>query len=75
MRYILFQRDDCGVCDDALHILATARAPAFESRWIDGDPRLEERYGVRVPVLRDNDADRELEWPFDAQSARAFVAD
>jgi hypothetical protein len=64
---ILFQRDDCHLCDLALAELAAARVPAFDSVFIDGDQGLEGRYGVRVPVLRDARDGRELEWPFDAR--------
>lgn len=69
----LFQRDDCPLCDQALAVLAQARVPEFETVWIDDDEMLEARYGVRVPVLRDDASGRELGWPFDAAMARAFV--
>lgn len=70
---VLYQRDDCPLCDAALAVLAEARAPEFETVWIDDDEVLEERYGIRVPVLRDEAGDRELDWPFDAAAVRAFV--
>lgn len=70
----LFQRDDCPLCDQALAVLAQARVPEFETVWIDDDEALEARYGIRVPVLRDEVSGRELGWPFDAEMARAFVA-
>ena len=70
----LFQRDDCHLCDLALEVLAQARAPEFESVFIDDDAALENRYGVRVPVLRDETRGVELDWPFDAASLRAFLA-
>ena len=73
-RLLLFQRDDCPLCDQALAVLAAARAPAFDSVWIDGDEALEARFGTRVPVLRDEDRDAELGWPFDAEAVRAFLA-
>jgi len=73
MRLRLFQRDDCPLCDQALAILAAASTPDFEPVWIDDDPLLEARYGERVPVLRDEIADAELDWPFDADAVRAFV--
>lgn len=73
MRLILFQRDDCPLCDQALAVLAAARAPEFETRWIDDDAELEARYGTRVPVLRDDGDGNELGWPFDAEAVRAFV--
>lgn len=75
MRLSLYQRDDCHLCDLALAELARARAPEFESVWIDGDNGLEARYGLRVPVLREETSGRELEWPFDAQAIARFLAD
>ena len=73
MRLTLYQRDDCHLCDLALEVLAEARAPEFESVFIDGDGALEERYGIRVPVLRDKDRGVELEWPFSAGEVREFI--
>lgn len=73
MRLSLYQRDDCHLCDLAIDELARARAPEFETAWIDGDPLLEARYGLRVPVLREELSGRELDWPFDAESVRRFL--
>jgi hypothetical protein len=73
MDLILYQRDDCHLCDLALDVLARARAPVFASVFIDGDVGLEARYGVRVPVLRNDDSTDELDWPFDAQRLAAFL--
>lgn len=69
----LFQRDDCHLCDLALEVLALARAPQFESVFIDGVPVLEARYGARVPVLRDEARGLELDWPFDARRVAAWL--
>lgn len=41
MPLILYQRDDCPLCDQALAVLAAARAPEFDSVWIDEDDALE----------------------------------
>ena len=70
----LYQRDDCHLCDLAIEVLAQARAPEFDSVFIDGDEGLEARYGVRVPVLRDDARGAELDWPFDARSLRDWLA-
>ncbi|HEX7369511.1 MAG TPA: glutaredoxin family protein [Rhodanobacteraceae bacterium] len=75
MHLILFQRDDCHLCEQAIALLARAHAPDFESMWIDGDAELEARYGERVPVLRDQDSGRELGWPFDARLLQTFLED
>lgn len=69
---VLYQRDDCHLCDLALAVLAQARAPEFDSVFIDEDAALEDRYGVRVPVLRDA-AGRELDWPFDVAALEAWL--
>ena len=74
MRLTLYQRDDCHLCDLAIGLLAEVRAPEFDSVFIDGDAALEERYGLRVPVLRDADRGVELEWPFDGGKLRAFLS-
>lgn len=72
-RLILYQRDDCHLCDLALEVMATVRAPEFESVFIDEDEALESRFGVRVPVLRDDARGIELDWPFDAGMLRRFL--
>jgi hypothetical protein len=74
MGLILYQRDDCHLCDLALDVLAAARVPDFQSAFIDDEMSLEHRYGLRVPVLRDRTSGRELDWPFDADAVRRFVA-
>lgn len=73
LRLTLFQRDDCHLCDLALEVLAQARAPEFESVFIDGDDALEARYGERVPVLRDDARGEELDWPFNADRLKAWL--
>ena len=69
----LYQRDDCHLCDLALAVLAEAGAPAFDSAWVDDVPEWAQRYGSRVPVLRNDRDGRELDWPFDAAAVRAFL--
>jgi hypothetical protein len=73
MRLILYQRDDCHLCDLALDVLALARVPDFDSIFIDDQAELEARYGERVPVLRDNTSGRELDWPFEMASVQRFI--
>ena len=70
----LFQRDDCHLCDLALEVLAAARAPEFDSVFIDEDEALEARYGIRVPVLREHASGVELDWPFDAEAVQRLLA-
>lgn len=71
---ILFQKDECHLCDLAVLELAAARVGDFESVFIDEDDGLVAAYGTRVPVLRDSATGRELDWPFDAAKLQAFLA-
>lgn len=73
MGLILYQRDNCHLCDLALDVLAQAQLPEFDTVFIDDDDVLEANYGVRVPVLRDTQHAAELDWPFDAQAVRQFL--
>ncbi|MDE2406564.1 MAG: glutaredoxin family protein [Xanthomonadaceae bacterium] len=73
MALILYQRDHCHLCDQALAVLAAVRAPAFESVFIDDDDALDARYGLRVPVLRDDATGSELDWPFAEARLREFL--
>jgi hypothetical protein len=71
-QWVLYQRDDCHLCDLALAVLAQARAPEFDSVFIDDDEQLEARYGTRVPVLHDSATGAELDWPFSADTLCAW---
>ena len=75
MRLTLFQRDHCHLCDLAYEEMIAAGVPDFDPIWIDGDAGLEALYGTRIPVLRREDSRRELDWPFDANAVRQFLAD
>jgi Glutaredoxin-like domain (DUF836) len=72
-RFVLFQRDDCHLCDLALEVLAKAGVPDFDSVFIEDDTSLETNYGHRVPVLRRSDG-TELDWPFDPDAVRRAMA-
>jgi glutaredoxin len=74
MTLTLFQRDDCPLCDSAYEVLAAAGVADFDPIWIDGDAGLEASYGTRVPVLRRQDSAAELDWPFNADAVRRFLA-
>lgn len=74
-RLVLFQRDDCHLCDMALAVLAQARCPEFDSVFLDDDASLEPLYGHRVPVLRSTVSQSELDWPFDAEQVRDWLAE
>ena len=55
---ILYTRNDCPLCHEMEAVIA-AEAPKFDAHVqrveIDGDPDLEARFGIEVPVLFVND--------------------
>lgn len=77
-RLTLYQRDECHLCELAWEVLARAGVAEFDSVFIDGEAELEQRYGLRVPVLgiqgAASAAVRELDWPFDADQVRAALS-
>jgi hypothetical protein len=75
MKLTLIQRDHCHLCDLAWEQLAAAGVADFDPLWIDDDLGLQAHYGERIPVLRREDTGAELDWPFAAESLRAFLAD
>ncbi len=54
MRLTLLTRPGCHLCDDAKEVLARVAERTGEA-WaeidITGDPKLEDEYGFRIPVL------------------------
>ena len=68
----------CHLCEDAEWLIrqAIAESPQrIELTAVDiaDDAGLAERYGVRIPVLRDRTTDAELAWPFDLPEVMAFL--
>ncbi|HEX5512887.1 MAG TPA: glutaredoxin family protein [Gammaproteobacteria bacterium] len=74
---ILYGTDGCHLCDQASELLAR---PLAEGRItvtntdILDDPALEERYGIRIPVVQDAASRQELGWPFDLDQLEEFLA-
>lgn len=71
--WVLYQRDDCHLCDLALAELASARFPDFESVFIDDSDELEDAWGSVVPVLQHIASGDALYWPFTAAALRDFL--
>jgi len=69
---IMYTRAGCHLCEEAAALLDRAGI-AWRPADIDADPALEERYGLRIPVLRRSGRGDELDFPFDEQTAAAFA--
>jgi hypothetical protein len=70
----LYRRESCSLCDFAEVALQDANVGTYATEEVGWQGDLAERYGWRVPVLCDVASGRELDWPFDAWSVRAFLA-
>ncbi len=66
----LYHTAGCHLCEEAealamAYLEARGLSPAvLEKKDIADDPALIERYGVSIPVLREEESRRELNWPF-----------
>ena len=67
----LYTTSGCHLCEHAEHILE-AGGHQFDAVDIADDLDLMERYGVRIPVVKD-EAGRELVWPFDGTQLEGFL--
>jgi len=69
----LYTRAGCHLCEQAAAMLEHAGI-RYRPVDIDADPVLEERYGLRIPVLRRSRSGDELDFPFDEPAAAAFAS-
>lgn len=74
-RVTMYSRTTCGLCDEAREAILALRAGTafdFEEVFIDGDDRLERVYGMRVPVVLVDGAER-FEVHVDAETLRGVL--
>ncbi|ABV37081.1 glutaredoxin 2 [Shewanella sediminis HAW-EB3] len=71
-QYILFHTDACHLCELAAQLLDEIQIE-YEMHDICDDDLLAEQYGIRIPVLKCTDTDKELNWPFDMGSLQEFL--
>jgi hypothetical protein len=69
---ILYTRPDCHLCEFAESLLI-AQGAAYRLVDIEMEAGLEEKYGLRIPVVRNPGSESELAFPFDAEALRAFL--
>jgi len=70
---VLFGTEACHLCEDAEQLLFSAGI-IFDKLDIIDDTQLQQRYGVRIPVLLDTKTGMELGWPFSAEQLLNFVS-
>ena len=73
----LLTTEGCHLCERAIPVLSAGINPErFEVDLVDiaYDDLLLDRYGTRIPVLREPTSGAELEWPFDQDSLAHFIS-
>jgi len=71
---ILYYQPDCHLCDEAEGLLSAAGlAEGYLKVDIETDLELLKSYGIYVPVLKRDDNNQELFWPFDHTELVAFL--
>lgn len=78
IRLILYGTLGCHLCEDAETLLSNViQAHGAEVRIETIDiaeiPGLEDRYGLRIPVLQEFHSGAELGWPFDEEQVSVFL--
>lgn len=72
----LFSTSGCHLCDEAKALLAQVRdqhSLQLQEIEIADSDELIERYGIRIPVLRDTVSGEELNWPFDLAQLKNWL--
>lgn len=76
-RLVLYHTAHCHLCEEAAALCAAVLNPKYFEVYqvdiVDSD-ELVARYGVRIPVLREDAIDAELGWPFDVDQLIAFLS-
>lgn len=73
-RLIVYTTSACHLCEQAIYLLHQL-GRAVEVLDIVDDEQLLERYGMRIPVVRDAQRAMELDWPFDAEVLQRWLAE
>ncbi|MCZ6829649.1 MAG: glutaredoxin family protein [Gammaproteobacteria bacterium] len=73
---LLFTTEACHLCEQALSLLQPWLQRGWSLREVDisESEELFQRYGLIIPVLRQEGSGRELHWPFDRDSIARFLA-
>ena len=69
---ILYTRPGCHLCEQVVLMLQALDA-GYTPVDIENDRELEEKYGLRIPVLRLTENGRELFFPFDRDRLVQFL--
>lgn len=75
MTFILYTTLGCHLCEQAKAVLDNFENITYEMVDIADDDALVERYGIRIPVVKEKEGEREIGWPFDVNTFAAWVSE
>lgn len=73
----MFTGTDCGLCDQAIDMVRQISPQAYNEMTcvnVREDHALYHLYGARIPVLKRNDSQEELSWPFNESMLITFLS-
>lgn len=73
MNLILFTGPDCHLCQLAKEQLAAISDVHVITQNVREDTNLYHRYAMQIPVLKREDTNQELNWPFCENDIRSFI--
>ena len=75
MKLTLFTGPQCHLCDLAVEVINSLDRPTLTVERVNIRDNTEyyQLYAVRIPVLRREDTQQELGWPFDKQQLETFI--
>lgn len=74
MRLKFYTKTDCQLCDHAMEVFAQSGVQLeLEKIDITRDKGLMVKYGLRIPVIADEEG-REIGWPFDVDMFTAWCS-
>ncbi|AEE23193.1 glutaredoxin family protein [Paraglaciecola chathamensis] len=72
---LFYTGKNCCLCDDAQAILDhVAPEVGYTKLDVRSSTELYHLYGARIPVLKRQDTEQELGWPFGEQQLREFLS-
>ncbi|MDX2322477.1 MAG: glutaredoxin family protein [Moritella sp.] len=74
-KYAFYTTEGCHLCEQAWDIVTDQglvnEMTRVEIIHVEADVA---RYGIRIPVIKNNVTDREIGWPFDSTELANFIA-
>ncbi len=69
----LYSTSHCHLCESAQALLTKLNIQAVTTVEISDNDQLLLAYGTRIPVLKREDTNTELDWPFNLTDIRLFL--